>query len=137
MFDGKTCPYCNNPTQYVDSKVVYKKSYGMIYYCAPCYAWVGVHYGTNKALGRLAKVNLREWKQKAHKYFDPLWQKKMEQGYSKIKARHKAYAWLAEQMGLPIEETHIGMFDVEQCKQVVEICKKFYHEPPPIYHRHS
>jgi hypothetical protein len=137
MFDGKTCPYCNQPTQYVDSKRVYTKSYGMIYLCEPCGAWVGVHKGTNTALGRLANRELRKWKKDAHKYFDPLWQKKMKQVYSKTKARHKAYTWLAEQMGLSIKDTHIGMFDVEQCKQVIEICKRYYHEPPPIYHRHN
>src|ERR1044072_1392050 len=80
LHDGKTCPYCNRPTQYVDSKRVYTKSYGMIYLCEPCGAWVGVHRGTNVALGRLANRELRKWKKDAHKYFDPLWQKKMRQG---------------------------------------------------------
>jgi uncharacterized protein YbaR (Trm112 family) len=135
LFDGKTCPYCNQPTQYVDSKRVYMKSYGMIYLCEPCGSWVGVHEGTNKALGRLANRELRKWKKNAHKYFDPLWQKKMRQGCSKKDARHKAYKWLSEQMGIDFEFTHIGMFDVDQCKQVVEICKPFYHEPPTIYNR--
>jgi hypothetical protein len=135
MFDGKTYPYCNRPTRYVDSKGVYTKSYGMIYLCEPCGAWVGVHKGTNKALGRLANRELRQWKKDAHKYFDPLWQKKMNQGHSKTSARHKAYEWLACQMGLQVKDTHIGMFDVDQCKQVVELCKQYYHEPPTIYHR--
>lgn len=133
--DGNTCPYCNRRTKYLDSAVVYGKSYGMIYHCAPCQAWVGVHKGTNKALGRLANKELRDWKVEAHKYFDPLWQRKMRQGYSKSKARHKAYKWLSQQMGMSIKVAHIGMFDVDQCKQVVEICKPYYHEPPTIYNR--
>jgi Fe-S cluster biosynthesis and repair protein YggX len=137
MYDGKVCSYCSQPTEYVDSAKVYGRTFGMIYHCISCEAWVGVHKGTNKALGRLANKALRKWKQEAHKYFDPLWRKKMQQGFSKTKARHKAYKWLAKQMGLPVKETHIGMFDVDQCKQVVEICKRLYHEPPPIYHRHS
>lgn len=135
MFDGNTCPYCSRRTKYVDSAVVYGKSYGKIYYCAPCQAWVGVHKGTSKALGRLANAELREWKKEAHKYFDPLWQKKIQQGSKKHDARRLAYKWLSEQMSIPIRETHIGMFDVDQCKQVVEICKPYYHEPPPIYNR--
>jgi hypothetical protein len=101
----------------------------MIYYCAPCQAWVGVHKGTNKALGRLANAELREWKKEAHKYFDPLWQAKIKQGYTKTQARRRAYKWLSQQMGIPVKETHIGMFDVDQCKQVVEICKRYYLEP--------
>lgn len=100
----------------------------MIYYCAPCQAWVGVHKGTNKALGRLANAKLRKAKCIAHYYFDKLWKKKMQQGFGKSAARHKAYKWLSEQMGLSFKDTHIGMFDVEQCKKVVEICKPFYHE---------
>lgn len=133
MFDGKACPYCNQPTQYIDSKRVYAKSYGMIYLCEPCGAWVGVHKGTDKALGRLANKELRQWKQAAHKYFDPLWQRKMELGYTKSKARHIAYKWLAGEMGLSIKVAHIGMFDVDQCKQVIEICKPYYHEQSPTH----
>ena len=34
-------------------------------------------------------------------------------------SRHDAYALLAEKMVLPKEKAHIGLFDVEQCKQVV------------------
>lgn len=137
MLDGHTCPYCNRPTKYVDSSVVYGKSYGKIYYCADCQAWVGVHKGTNKALGRLANAELREWKKEAHKYFDPLWQKKMKQGRKKHDARRLAYKWLSEQLGIPANETHIGMFDVDQCKRVVELCKPYYHEPATIHNRFS
>lgn len=133
LLDGNTCPYCNRPTKYVDSAVVYSRSYGKIYYCSDCQAWVGVHKGTNKALGRLANAELREWKIEAHKYFDPLWQKKMQQGLSKTQARRRAYKWLAGLMGIPASETHIGMFDVDQCKRVVEICKRYYHEPTTIH----
>ena len=124
ILTGKVCPYCNNPTKYVDSAVVYHgRSYGMIYFCQPCDAYVGVHKGSNIALGRLANKDLRAWKKEAHKFFDPIWEEKIKQGLSKTKARLVAYTWLAEQMKLPRELTHVGMFDVEQCKQVVELCK--------------
>lgn len=136
-FDGKTCPYCNRPTEYVDSKRVYMKSYGMIYLCEPCGSWVGVHKGTDKALGRLANRELRKWKKNAHKYFDPLWQKKMKQGYKKGDARYLAYRWLSVQMGIDFAVTHIGMFDVDQCKQVIEICKRYYHESATIHNGSS
>jgi hypothetical protein len=97
----------------------------MIYLCRPCKAWVGVHKGTDKPLGRLANKELREWKIKAHAAFDPLWKAKMSQGHSKKSARNSGYAWLAEQMGIPREACHVGMFDVEQCKRVVEICSPY------------
>jgi hypothetical protein len=125
IYNGKICPYCNKDSIFVDSKEVYSRSYGMIYLCKPCKAWVGVHKGTKDALGRLANVELREAKKEAHFYFDKLWNAKIERGFKKGDARSKAYVWLSQQMGTPKEETHIGWFDVDKCKKVVEICKPY------------
>lgn len=116
------CPYCGRRAEFVDSAEVYHgRSYGMIYLCRPCDAYVGCHeYGDGDVpKGRLANAELRRWKIAAHNAFDPLWMR----GPFK-RRRNAAYAWLAEQMGLPKEETHIGMFDVAQCKQVIQICKE-------------
>lgn len=33
------------------------------------------------------------------------------------------YAWLANELGIPKARCHIAMFDVETCKQVVEVCR--------------
>ena len=113
------CDYCGHRAEYVDSKIIYGKSYGMIYLCRNCMAYVGVHKGTSKPLGRLANAELRHWKKLAHAFFDPLWK------FGRFKGRRNdAYGWLFKKMGLPIEKTHIGMFDVQQCRQVVEICRK-------------
>lgn len=53
----------------------------------------------------------------AHQAFDPIWK-------FRHMSRSGAYAWLSEQMGLPPEKTHIGMFDLEQCGQVMRICAR-------------
>lgn len=106
------CDYCGRQAEYVDSKVVYGKSYGMMYLCRNCMAYVGVHKGTDKPLGRLANAELRYWKKRAHAVFDPLWQRGRFRGH-----RNAAYGWLAQKMGLPVEQTHIGMFDVAQCRK--------------------
>jgi len=111
-----TCPYCGCRARYVDSAVIYGRSYGMAYLCKPCDAYVGVHKGTDQPLGRLANKELREWKKLAHAHFDPIWR------YGRFMGRRTdAYAWLSEQMGLPRQETHIGMFDVALCRRVVKI----------------
>ena len=115
------CNYCGKIAEYVDSTEIYGRSYGMIYLCRPCRAYVGVHKGTDKPLGRLANAELRAYKKAAHSAFDPLWS---WPGSPFFRRRNKAYKWLSEQMKLPQEETHIGMFDVTQCKRVIEICKK-------------
>lgn len=116
ILTGKKCPYCYAKTQYVDSIAIYGKSYGMVYLCHPCNAWVGVHKGTDKALGRLANAELREWKKLAHEAFDKIWK-------YKLKSRPGAYKWLSGQLGILPKYTHIGMFDVDQCKMVVEACR--------------
>ena len=128
IFTGKICPYCNRQTEFVDSKEVYASgvSYGMLYICRRCDAWVGVHKGTDKALGRLADRELREWKIEAHSWFDIIWKKKMQGKVSMREARSTAYKWLAREMGLNPAHCHIGMFDVNQCKEVVNCCKAFY-----------
>lgn len=115
------CDYCGRRAEFVDSKVIYGKSYGMIYLCRCCpgYAYVGVHKGTDRPLGRLADMELRELKKLAHAAFDPLWKEGRFKGHRKA-----AYAWLSEQMGLPQEKTHIGMFDTAQCERVVQICQE-------------
>lgn len=112
------CPYCEQRAKFVDSKVIYGRSYGMVYYCKPCDAYVGVHKGTDKPLGRLANKELRRWKNAAHAAFDPVWQT------GRMK-RPQAYKWLSEQMGYAPEKTHIGMFDVHECKRVIQICTAY------------
>lgn len=114
ILTGKQCPYCGSKTEYIDSSFVYGRSYGMIYICKPCDAYVGVHKGTNKAKGRLANAELRELKKQAHYHFDKLW----KEGNMK---RSQAYKWLAKQLNIKPKECHIGMMDNDRCKRVIEL----------------
>ena len=113
------CDYCDTPAEFVDSAVIYGRGYGMVYLCPRCGAYVGVHKGSDRPLGRLANAELREWKKAAHAAFDPLWKNGPFQG-----KRKAAYQWLSEQIGLPIEKTHIGMFDVSMCQKVINLCSE-------------
>jgi len=125
METSVTCPYCEAAAVLVDSAEVYRRSYGMIWLCRPCKAWVGVHRDNpyHKPLGRLANAELRDWKKRAHAKFDPLWKGKIRRdGCSKSKAREAGYKWLANQLEIRYRDCHIGMFDVEKCKKVVELC---------------
>lgn len=120
------CPYCGRPAELVDSAEVYGgRSYGMIWVCRPCDAYVGCHKNSPRyaPLGRLANAELREWKQRAHAVFDPLWQRKMQRDKcSKSAARSAGYQWLAGRLGIEVKDCHIGMFDVDICRRVVEAC---------------
>lgn len=116
----KICPFCYSSVSLVDSINVYGRSYGLIYLCdsfPKCDARVGCHSGTVTPLGTLANSELRQWRNKAHSKFDPLWK------LGKM-SRHAAYKWLSQQMGLPKSQTHIGMFDKEQCQKVIAAVEK-------------
>lgn len=121
------CPYCGGDAVLVGGRVIYPERADLwdqrFWYCAGDNAWVGCHEKTEKPLGRLADVWLRQAKQRAHAAFDPIWQAKARRAKINIHhARGKGYRWLAEQMGIPGSEMHIGMLSIEQCEQVVTIC---------------
>lgn len=120
------CPYCKQPAKLVDSQIIYGTSYGMAWLCKPCKAWVGCHKNskTYAPLGRIANEELREWKKEAHAVFDRIWQRKISRDKcTKGHARKVAYGWLANQLQIVVKDCHIGMFDVEECKKVIEACK--------------
>ncbi|QEC69348.1 hypothetical protein FRZ67_19300 [Panacibacter ginsenosidivorans] len=130
---GEICPYCFKGTEYIDSIEVYGRSYGMIYICRDCNAYVGVHKGTNIALGRLANEELRAAKKRAHFFFDKIFKDGLideiwKESLPITSKRKKAYKWLSIQMGIPENECHIGYFDVDKCNQVIEICKPVLEE---------
>lgn len=112
------CDYCQNEAELVTGKAVYphtpELSNTLYWKCDPCKARVGCHAGTVKPLGRLANARLRFWKMTAHDAFDPLWK-------DGAKTRRQAYQYLADKLGIDRNDCHIGMFDVETCKRVVEI----------------
>lgn len=121
VLSGKICPYCDAPTVYVDSKEIYRgRSYGMMYLCRTCRAYVGVHKGSNQALGRLANEELRKMKNNAHEVFDQLWKGYMGKHPPRFR-RNEAYDWLAKELGIPRELCHIGMFNCRMCQLTVDM----------------
>lgn len=125
-----SCPYCHQPAIFTDSAEVYHgTSYGMVWICRPCNAYVGVHKaGTHRwengvliehtgtePLGTLADAATRKARKQAHAMFDGLW----KHGHMN---RSAAYAWLQAVTGLPEETCHIAHMNVDQCALVVKHC---------------
>lgn len=96
--------------------------------CEACQAHVGCHEAGRQVrgpeglvavsdgtlpFGTLANAVLRSARMAAHGVFDPLWR-------SGRMRRSEAYAWMAEKLGLPFEGTHISMFDIVQCKRLMD-----------------
>lgn len=119
------CPYCNSNARLVTGAEIYphRKDLGLkkFWLCRPCDAYVGCHPVGNgdgtKPLGRLANAELRGLKQDVHRVFDPLWQNGSQK-------RKDAYRYLADHLGIPYADCHVGMFDAELCRRAIEICRR-------------
>lgn len=114
----KICPYCGSSVILTSNAEIYGREYGnrKCYKCTKCDSYVGVHTGSIIPLGTLANSELRKWRNKAHIEFDKLWK-----GNTKKMSRGMAYKWLSDKMNLKQDETHIALFNVEQCKECIKI----------------
>ena len=114
------CLYCQSEAKLVKGDITYPHRPDLselnFWLCSPCDAYVGCHKGTDKTLGRLADKDLRMWKTKAHSSFDPKWK-------SGKMSRTEAYEWLSKKLKIKVKDCHIGEFDIDQCRKVVEVCK--------------
>ncbi len=114
------CDYCEQPAELVNGEVIYPHREDLaglkFWRCWPCRAYVGCHKGSkNVPLGRLANLELREWRQRAHAEVDLIWE-------LKVKSRKSTYRWLADKLGIEVKDCHIAQFDIEQCQRVIEVC---------------
>lgn len=133
------CPTCLREPVLVNGVVIYPSWPNLhslkFWLCARCDAYVGCHAEGARVeqrdgsyirsdgtlpLGRLANPALRKAKREAHAAFDPLWKEGSMD-------RRQAYAWLANEMKLDRFDCHIGLFNCQQCRQVVEIVRAYRH----------
>lgn len=122
IYSAKICPYCNSNTKIVSEEFIYGRSYKnkSIICCRNfpvCDSFVGTHVN-GSPLGRLANKSLRGAKIQAHKFFDILWK-------DNYLERGEAYEWLSDKLNIPLDYTHIGMFSVETCKNVVKLSQDY------------
>jgi len=91
-----------------------KTKYGLRYACPEPDCSVVCWSGSTSTA---ADLPTREARQRAHAQFDFLWQ-------SGRYKRNVVYQLLSEYMQLSRKQTHIGMFDIEQCQRVLEFCQQ-------------
>lgn len=129
FYNGYYCPYCLGTSDFIDSIKVYQQSYGMIYYCDKCKAWVNTHHGDDKSMGTLAKKTLRDLRHQLHLKFDPLCDAKQKiSGVKKKAAKSAGYNWLSKVLNIDTITCHIGYFNISQCQKGIEACDKVYAE---------
>ncbi|MDO4762954.1 MAG: zinc-finger-containing protein [Flavobacteriaceae bacterium] len=129
VINGKICPYCDCETKLVRGDYIYPivkngvrpKYVDKFYYVCILNKnhYVGTYGDNKRSLGRVADFELRKLKNQGHNIFDPLWK---DEDY--FKSRKEAYEWLSKKMKLPLELTHFGMFNNEQCKMAVKYCNE-------------
>jgi hypothetical protein len=116
----ETCRYCgpNTPVFLGHHDEIYGRAYGewpYLYLCENCEAYVGLHPFTDIPLGTLANAELRQARKANKAKFITLQR-------AKSWSRSRAYQWLADQMGIKVEECHWGWFEIGQCEQAGDIC---------------
>jgi len=120
-----SCPYCNKRLLLAKGDEVYLHRSDLkdkdFWACWNCEAWVGCHPGTIKPMGPAANKATRKARSDAHAAFDPLW-RPSKKGVQKSRRRREAYQWLASRLKIEAKKCHIGMMNIQQCRQVIEIC---------------
>ena len=69
-------------------------------------------------MGKIANAVLRLKRQETHRVFDSFWK-------SRRWSRNKAYIWLANSMKLPEDDAHIAYFEMDECEQVITLCREY------------
>ncbi len=120
-----TCIHCKQECRLTNGKEIYPHRPDLynkrIWKCDPCNATVGCHPGGTNALGFAANKQTRDARMKLHNLrLDPIW-KNAESGKKQV--RSCVYRYLSHMMGLPPEDTHTGMFTIEQCREAWTILK--------------
>ena len=111
------CAVCDGESELVGGKMIYphrqdlwSKKFWLCLWCTKSYC--GCHGKTSNSLGRPADAPLRKMRSMVHRVLDPLWK-------DGTMGRNEVYARLSRSMGLAREETHVGMFDQDQCKEAL------------------
>lgn len=111
----KICRYCGGKVILTDASEIYERSTEKIYLCTNCNAYVGVHKGTDRPMGKLANAALRMKRRETHSVFDAFWS-------ARNMTRKDAYRWLARELGVPQSRAHIGNMEMDECERVIRLC---------------
>lgn len=111
------CPFCNSEAVLVPARQLWPSlnSEFSVWRCADhprCDSYVRCHEGTHTPMGTLANQALRRLRSKAHKLFDPLWERPTY-GLD----RDTAYYVAGRVLG--IRRWHIGHLDAEGCEHLI------------------
>lgn len=112
-----------------------RSRFGLFYGCTRYPGCRGAHgaHPDGRPLGKPADQATKQARMRAHGFLDPLWRdavhipdygalNKRAQRAVRHRARARAYAWLAEHLGMDVDDCHIGRFDQNTCETVSALC---------------
>jgi uncharacterized protein YecE (DUF72 family) len=122
------CLHCDRETKLVTGDKVYPLRTDLrskfFWVCKPCVAFCGCHPGSTRSLGFPANKRTRQARSKLHELkLDPLW--KQHPKSKRKTARDDVYRFMSEAMGLSRDNTHTGMFTLEQCREAWTVLNNF------------
>lgn len=120
MAKAPPCLHCGAKARLTTGAEIYPHRpdlFGKFFWkCDKCDATCGCHPKRMTPLGYPADSKTRAARRQLHNLrLDPLW--KEQPTHRQKFERSRIYAFLAKKMGLPPEQTHTGMFTVEQCRE--------------------
>lgn len=125
--DAPLCLHCKTPARLTDGEEIYphrRDLWQKPFWICTCGAYCGCHPGTYRSLGMPANKETRNARSMLHdRALDPLW-KPLPAG-ERNKRRKQIYAYLGQAMGLPPEQTHTGMWTIEQCREAWKALREF------------
>lgn len=110
------CRYCGGKIIKSTTRALYPKGNEPIYLCVNCNAYVGC-YPDGSPMGKVANTVLR-----LKRSGDPQDIRPILAGAG-VDAK-RAYRWLAQNLHLKEHEAHIGMMEMDECEQVIRLCRK-------------
>lgn len=123
-----TCAHCAQPCRLTDGREVYPHRRDLaalrFWVCDPCDSRVGCHKPGARTdtgesdgtmpLGTAANADLRNARSHVHRLIDPLWRNAPRK--QRRTARRRVYRLLRRIVGTSALETHVGMFNIDQCR---------------------
>lgn len=116
------CNLCGGTVEKRSNADVYGREFGrwpFIYLCLKCGAYVGLHPGTERALGTLADVHTRVARRTLKPGFERIWKER-------LCSRTQAYKLLAEELGITADRCHWGLFDFDECNAAAKASERVY-----------
>lgn len=117
------CNICGGAVIFTSNSRLYGREYGSgkMYYCTQCGAYVGTHKPRpEEALGILGNKEMRDMKMRCHALFDTKWKNEPTSRKRHI-ARKNAYQWLADKLGISVDDCHFGYFNMDMLNSAYKI----------------